>query len=591
MRVLRFFGKSLLVLLALVGLATVGLVLTVALAVSDLSRFTAKATPAEAVLVLDLGYGVIDALPDSPFARIALDKTVVLKDALRALDAAAADGRVKVLLLHLSGDRLDLAHAQELADAIARFRRSGKSVIAFAESFGEGGETNSRYLLATSASEIWMQPSGDLPLAGAVLQAPFLKDLLTKIGVVARMDHREEFKGAMNSLTENAMTAPQRANMQGLVDSLTSQLADSISRGRHLDHAVAAKLIAGGPYSGEAAKAAALVDFLGYWDQAQTLALRRAGAEGEEVDLADYVARLPGPPRGTPRIAIVYGIGEVTLDRSRGAPLVGRSNMGAISTATALHEAVDDPNVAGIIFRIDSPGGSYVAADTIWREVQRARDLHRPLVVSMGSMAASGGYFVAAPAAAIVAEPATLTGSIGVFAGKLVIKELLAKLGITVDSVAGTPNALAESMTEDYTPEQWANLQSELDRIYGDFLNKVAEGRHMDRDAVHAVAKGQVWTGADAKAKGLVDELGGLATATAAVKRLAKIAPDAEVELEQYPRPSNDLRSALSSLVGGQGESQSLAEVLAHLPLALAALLSAVAESAGPDQTLRAPLP
>jgi protease-4 len=591
MRVLRFFGKSLLVLLALVGLATVGLVLTVALAVSDLSRFTAKATPAEAVLVLDLGYGVIDALPDSPFARIALDKTVVLKDALRALDAAAADGRVKVLLLHLSGDRLDLAHAQELADAIARFRRSGKSVIAFAESFGEGGETNSRYLLATSASEIWMQPSGDLPLAGAVLQAPFLKDLLTKIGVVARMDHREEFKGAMNSLTENAMTAPQRANMQGLVDSLTSQLADSISRGRHLDHAVAAKLIAGGPYSGEAAKAAALVDFLGYWDQAQTLALRRAGAEGEEVDLADYVARLPGPPRGTPRIAIVYGIGEVTLDRSRGAPLVGRSNMGAISTATALHEAVDDPNVAGIIFRIDSPGGSYVAADTIWREVQRARDLHRPLVVSMGSMAASGGYFVAAPAAAIVAEPATLTGSIGVFAGKLVIKELLAKLGITVDSVAGTPNALAESMTEDYTPEQWANLQSELDRIYGDFLNKVAEGRHMDRDAVHAVAKGQVWTGADAKAKGLVDELGGLATATAAVKRLAKIAPDAEVELEQYPRPSNDLRSALSSLFGGQGESQSLAGVFSRLPLALAALLSAAEQSAGPDQTLRAPLP
>ena len=209
----------------------------------------------------------------------------------------------------------------------------------------------------------------------------------------------------------------------------------------------------------------------------------------------------------------------------------------------------------------------------------------------MGSVAASGGYFVAAPAATIVAEPGTLTGSIGVFAGKFIVKDLLAKLGINVDSVAGTPNALAESMTTDYTPEQWATLERELDRIYDDFMSKVAAGRHMDKEAVHAVAKGQIWTGADAKARGLVDELGGLATATAAVKRLAKIDANATVDLEQYPAPSNDLQSALSSLAGGS-ESRSLTVTFARLAQLAAPLVAAIESWGEPgDHSLRAPLP
>jgi protease-4 len=398
------------------------------------------------------------------------------------------------------------------------------------------------------------------------------------------MDHREEYKGAMNSLTETSMPAPQRANMQALVDSLTAQLTAALARNRHLDAAAAGKLIAGGPYSGEAAKAASLVDRLGYWDEAESQALSRAGAGAGTVDLSDYVAGLPDPPASAPKIAVIYGIGEVSLGHSRGAPLFGRSTMGAESIAEALHDAVDDSKIAAIIFRIDSPGGSYVAADTIWREVARARDRGKPLVVSMGSLAASGGYFVAAPAARIVAEPGTLTGSIGVFAGKFVIKDLLAKLGINVESVAGTPNALAESMTTDYTPEQWAALERELDRIYDDFMSKVAAGRHLDKAAVHAVAKGQIWTGADAKTRGLVDELGGLGTATAAVKRLAKIAPDTLVNLEQYPPPANNIQSVLSSLGGGDSQSQSLTLLMSQLGRILAPLLS-------PDRTLRAQLP
>jgi len=592
MRALRITGKILLVLLAILGGLTVVLAVTVGLAVNHLTRLTAAPTPAQAVLIFDLGNGVIDALPDSPLARVAMERTVTLQDVLRGLDAAAADSRVRLLLLRLGNAGIDFVHAQELADEIARFRRSGKTVIAFTESFDEGGETNSRYILAAASSEIWMQPSGSLSLAGAVLQTPFLKDLLDKVGVTARMDHREEYKGAMNSLTQTSMPAPQRANMQGLVDSLTTQLTEALARGRHIAPAEAGKLVAGGPYSGEAAKAAGLLDGLGYWDQVQSTALRRAGDDASTVDLSDYIARLPDPPRGTPKIAVIYGIGEISLGRGRNAPLFGKSGMGSTTVADALHDAVDDSKIAGIIFRIDSPGGSYTASDTIWREVVRARERGKPLVVSMGSVAASGGYFVAAPAATIVAEPGTLTGSIGVFAGKFVVKDLLAKLGINVDSVAGTPNALAESMTTDYTPEQWATLERELDRIYDDFMSKVAAGRHMDKAAVHAVAKGQIWTGADAKARGLVDELGGLATATAAVKRLAKIDADAAVDLEQYPAPSNDLQSALSSLAGGGSESRSLAMAFARLAQLAAPLVNAVESWGEPgDHSLRAPLP
>ncbi|HEY8013993.1 MAG TPA: S49 family peptidase, partial [Dongiaceae bacterium] len=405
MRALRITGKILLVLLAILGGLTIVLAVTVGLAVNHLTRVTAAPTPAQAVLIFDLGNGVIDSLPDSPLARVALERTVTLQDVLRGLDAAAADSRVRLLLLRLGNAGIDFVHAQELADEITRFRRSGKTVIAFTESFDEGGETNSRYILAAASSEIWMQPSGSLSLAGAVLQTPFLRDLLDKIGVTARMDHREEYKGAMNSLTQTSMPAPQRANMQGLVDSLTAQLTDALARGRHIAPAEAGKLVAGGPYSGEAAKAAGLLDGLGYWDQVESAALRRAGDDASTVDLSDYVARLPDPPRGAPKIAVIYGVGEISLGRGRNAPLFGKSGMGSTTLADALHDAVDDPKIAGIIFRIDSPGGSYTASDTIWREVVRARERGKPLVVSMGSVAASGGYFVAAPAATIVAEP------------------------------------------------------------------------------------------------------------------------------------------------------------------------------------------
>ncbi len=592
MRAVKFIAKSILVIFALIGAFVVLGIVGLGLAWRSLPRVTAAAPPATAVLTFDLADGLSEATPDNPLSFAGFDKSLTMRDAVRAIEAAAKDDRVKVLLLHLGSGDLDLAHAQELSDAIADFRKSGKFTLAFAESFGEGGNAGSHYLLATSASEIWLQPSGDLQLVGAAMQSPFARSLLDKLGIVTRMARREEYKGAINSLTDDSMPAPQRANMQALVDSWVGQMADAIARNRHIDAALARQLIDRGPYSAGAAKTAGLIDATRYWDEAESAALGRAGAGAKTFSLADYAAALPEPPKGTPRIAVIYGVGDVMLGKGDNNPLLGQHSMGSQTLADALHKAVDDKDIAGIILRIDSPGGSYVAADAIWREVKRAKDKGKPLVVSMAGVAASGGYFVAAPAAAIVAEPATITGSIGVFGGKFVIKDLLAKLGVTLDGVSSGTNALIDSPAADYTPAQWALLQTDLDRIYGDFLDKVAQGRGMNKDAVRAVAKGQIWSGAAAKANGLVDKLGGLLTAVDLLRPLAKIGPDALVSIEQYPNQGDRLQAAIDRLLGTSSSAE-IASPLARLLRIAGPLLLTIDEATGPtrDERLRAPLP
>ncbi len=592
MRFVKFIAKSILVIFALVGAFVVLGILAIGFAWRSLPGLAAAPPPANTVLTFDLADGLTEAASDNPLSFAGFDKSVTMRDAVRAIEAAAKDDRVKVLLLHLGGGDLDLAHAQELGDAIADFRKPGKFALAFAESFGEGANAASQYLLATSANEIWLQPSGDLQLVGIVLQSPFFRGVLDKLGVVTRMDRREEYKGAINSLTDNSMPAPQRANMQGLVDSWTAQLAGAIAKSRHINPALARQLIDRGPYNAASAKAAGLLDATRYWDEALAAASERAGPGAKTYTLADYIAAMPALPKDTPRIAVIYGIGDVVLGKGDNNPLSGKFSTGSQTLAEALHQAVDDKDIAGIILRIDSPGGSYVAADAIWREVKRAKDKGKPLVVSMAGTAASGGYFVAAPAAAIVAEPATITGSIGVFGGKLVVKDLLAKIGVSLDSVSSGTNALIDSSTVDYTPAQWAILESDLDRIYGDFLDKVAEGRHMSKEAVRAVAKGQIWSGLAAKENGLVDKLGGLLTAVDLLRPLAKIAPDAPVSIEQYPNTGDRLQAAIARLVG-IGANTYLASPLTRLLKIAAPLLSAIDAATGPaaDEKLRAPLP
>lgn len=530
------------------------------------------------VLLLDLADGLIEQRPDNPLTRASLGGALVLRDAVEALHAAGSDDRVKGLVVRAGWGAPGLAQMQELRDAIADFRAQGKPVTAFAETFGEAGDGTLHYFLASAAGEVWMQPSGDLGMTGFALQQPFLKPLLEDIGVRAQVAQREEYKGAMSFLSEDFMPAPQRENLQRYLDSALLQIVTAIAEARNLEAGAVRDMVDRAPYRGAEAQRLGLVDRLGYWDEVEGAVEAAAGSDVTWMPLARYEPAMPETEGDPAIIAVVHGAGPILLAESENDPLFGRVTMGAVDVAAVLSRAIDDPEVAAIVFRVDSPGGSYVASDTIWREMQRARDLGKPIVVSMGNLAASGGYFVAAPAARIVAQPGTLTGSIGVVAGKVSLRELWAEVGINWDGVQAGQRATLWSPNAPFSRDEWDWLQQNLDATYADFTGKVAQGRGLTREEVLAAAKGQIWSGADALEKGLVDALGGYRTAVALAKETAGLPADARVTLQAYPEARDPFAAFFEDTLGGSIESpgvKALLRGLARVAGALAPLVEA----------------
>jgi protease-4 len=536
----RWIGRILIGALAGIGLLVIAVILLAASAWRDFSN-RVEPVPEQALLTLDLGDGVSETNAGDPLALAGLRRGLTMPDLVLGLEAAARDPHVKGLALKLGVGDLPLARAEEIRDALKDFRAQGKFVLAFAESFGEAGNGNTHYLLATGADEIWLQPSGEVGLTGLRIETPFFKDTLDMIGVSVQMDRRKEYKGAIDSLMANAMPSPQRENLQQLVNSMTASLAKGVADRVGGDEAAARALIDQGPFLAADALKDKLVDRLAYRDEFEKELDRRSNG-ATRYKLVDYAAAMQ-PPKDATEIALVHGLGPIQLSADGGT--LGDVVMDAQSVSEALREAREDSKVKAILFRIDSPGGSYVAADTIWREVARTRDDGKPVIVSMGSVAASGGYFVAAPAAAIVAEPGTITGSIGVFGGKFVLNELWSKLGVTFDGVQSGDNAAIDSANQDYSYAGWNHLEASLNTIYQDFVTKVGTGRKLKPDAVEQVAKGQVWSGSDAAANGLVDKLGGLTTAIAEARRTIGLPPGAPVRLVNFPEEPHDLTSFL----------------------------------------------
>ncbi|GAB4371334.1 MAG: S49 family peptidase [Kiloniellaceae bacterium] len=601
-RIILFLLKCVVGLFATVGFLLIAAVVAGVLLLPRFEPLQPRVAevPGDTVLVLDLSQGLVERRPDNPLARASLGRTLVLRDAVTALEAAGRDARVKGLVIRAGWGTPGLAQMQELRDAVAGFRAQGKPVTAFAETFGEAGNGTLHYFLASAAGEIWMQPSGDLGITGFALEQPFLKPLLDDLGVRAQVAQREEYKGAMSFLTDEAMPPPIRENLQRYLDSALLQIATSIAEARNLEAAAVRRMVDRAPYRGQKAVELGLIDRLGYWDEVEDVVDAAAGDDAAWLPLGDYArAAAPESDENAPVIALVHGEGPILLAESENDPVFGRVALGAVDVAQALAAAIDDPEVAAIVFRVDSPGGSYVGSDTIWREVQRARDLGKPLVVSMGNVAASGGYFVSAPAEAIVAQPGTLTGSIGVVAGKVSLRELWADVGVNWDGVQAGQRAAIWSPSAPFSRDEWDWLQQTLDATYADFTGKVAAGRGLTRDEVLAVAKGQVWSGADAKAAGLVDELGGYQKALALAKGAAGIAEDAAVAVRAFPEERDPFAAFLEDTLGGNlggGEIDSpglraLLRGLARVAQALAPLVQAV-ESLTADprsQTLQSP--
>ena len=539
--------------------------------------------PSDCVLELDLRVAPPEAGGFDPLTIITGGgRPLLLREAVAALYRAAEDPRVAGLIARVELPAAAAGPVQELREAIAAFT-AVKPSLAWSESY----PGTLSYYLASAFGEVWMQPSGTVGLIGFATNALFLRDALDKAGIEAQFVARGEYKSAANLFTQDRYTDAHREADTRLLESLRGQVWQAIAESRKVGIDTLDGLADRAPLLRAVAVESGLIDRIGFRDEAYARIAELAGAKGISPETGDAddddapprlflsrYARATGPggsrptmpgrgPKGT--IAVVTLAGPIVSGRGGSRVPFGSSNAGGDTIAAALREAAADDSVSAIVLRVDSPGGSVTASETIWREVKKARQHGKPVVASMGAVAASGGYYVSMGADAIVANAGTITGSIGVITGKLVARDLKDRLGVGSDAVRTNANADAWSINAPFTPEQHAQVEAEADLFYNDFVQRVADGRHLSVEDVDAVARGRVWTGADALEHGLVDELGGLRTAVRRAKVLAGLDQDDKVRVVSYPS------SSLWEFLRPRPSSQPAA---ASLPDALGALIT-----------------
>ena len=529
-------------LLLVLSIVVVG---TIALAAAYALRRPLRSGGDGQVLVFDVPSQIEEGLPTySAWSLGALraDRHT-LTDLTLALREAADDDDVHGLILHIDGLDWGWARIAEFRDAVAIFRRSGKPVLA---TMTGGGEPE--YLLASAADKISMPAVAHLQLDGLTASAMFLRGAYDKLGIRPNFAHVGQFKSAVEQYTRETMSEPARAALDTLLGDQYGQLVDSLASSRGLSAEAMRLLIDEGPFLTSQAYELGLVDTLLDESAAESLLLHREGRGYTTYSLQHYADDLSGPAVGD-HIALVVASGAIVPGKSRETPFQG-SELGSETVIAALREARSRSSVKAVVLRVDSPGGSADASDDIWQEVRRVRAV-KPVVVSMSDYAASGGYYIACGADVIVAQPATLTGSIGVFGGKLNVLGLYRKLGLNIETVSRGRHAQMLSPFRDFTPEEAERYQVQLDDFYRVFLGRVAEGRGMTPAAVDSIAQGRVWSGAMAKRLGLVDELGGLDRAVEIARTRAKLDPKGSTILDVYPRPKRPyLQRWLGELIG-----------------------------------------
>jgi protease-4 len=486
-------------------------------------------------LYLDLQGEIAEEPPSSDLGTLFERQPPSLRTLVESLERASEDSRVSAVVLRVSIlPDSGWATAQELRDAVGRFRRSGKPAYAHLEFCG-----NKEYYLASSCDKIYAIPSALLEVTGLRSEVTFFKGTLEKVGIHAQFEGVGKYKNAPNQFTESGFTEPHREQMDALLDSLYGQFVSAIAQGRRRTRDEVQAAIDAGPYDGPSALRAGLVDELLYQDQ---LDERLKGAS--RLTPGRYVKSSRGLGfDGRPKIALIYVVGDIIPGRSQNSPL-GGGFVGSDTVAEALKTAREDGSVRAVILRVDSPGGSGMASEVIWREVALARQ-RKPVVVSMGDVAASGGYYVAMGSDGIVAEPGTITGSIGVFGGKFSLHGLYDKVGINKEILLRGHHADLFSTYHPWSDDERARMRELMESFYKDFVTKVAQGRHKSYEDVDALAQGRVWTGAEAQRKGLVDRLGGFAVALDLAKEKAKIGKGEEVRLVILPERKGLLEQLL----------------------------------------------
>lgn len=508
------------------------------------------AQPAHMVLALDLRQPLSDQRSSNPFASLSGGSSALL-EVLGKIDAARGDDSVEGIYIRANTAGLQAAQAEELRAALAAFRESGKFVVAHLQNDGVRMSMPG-YMSIADSDEVWLQETSEFQPMGMSAEVTFFGQTLQRYHLQAQFETREDYKTAANSMTQRGFTPAHRESMMSLMNGIYDNMLANIAADRGITPAAARGAIESTPFTAQRAVELGLIDQVGRPEEAERAALGR-GENFELVDFADY--RAPVNSRG-PVIAVVQGEGAIVSGPQSHDIFSDESVMNSDAIAQALLDASEDENVEAIVFRVSSPGGSVVASDQILAALRTAKERGKHIVVSMGDVAASGGYYVSAYADEIIASPSTITGSIGVVGGKLIIGPAFDYyLSTNTETITvGSPMVEMFSTNRGFNPAERAAFSAFIDRAYQGFIGLVAEGREMTPEQVRAVAQGRVWTGQQALERGLVDHLGGFSVAVARARALAGIEENARVQLRFYPVAESPFE-AFGKMFGGSAES------------------------------------
>lgn len=518
--------------------------------------------PEKGFLSINLTGLIEEETPEIPFLR---PPSITMKDFWIGLKNASKDSRIEGIYLKIGPLSIGPAKAEEMAESIKKFKNSGKKVIVYSETMG-----NLEYMIASFADRVYLNPSGFLMLNGLASQSVFLKRTLDKLGIKAELEHIEEYKTASNTFTEDKFTPAHKEMMNSLMDSIFNTFVNKIAEGRKKSIDEIKSLIDRGPFTAPEALKEGLVDKLLYEDE-----VLKEVKEKNLIKLKSYLKQAKFI--GRKKIAVLYAIGSINLGESGIDPIFGGYVMGSETMRRIMKEIEEDNSIKGVVMRIDSPGGSATASDIILRGARNIKE-KKPLVISMSDVAGSGGYWISTESNWIVAQPTTLTASIGVIGGKFNLRGFYEKIGITMEIVKRGKFSDIYSDYREFTPEEREKIKREIRWIYDEFRKRVSNCRKISEDEVDRIGRGRVWTGEQAKSLKLVDQLGGLDEAISKLKELAGIPEKEEVEIVFYPRrktvfekifsmadleSSKELKSILSFI---NSIPHSRGEVLALMP-------------------------
>ena len=557
--------KAALIILGILGAVVFVFVIGVVL-IWALLRGSEPTIRDNSVLTLRVAGTLPDYSPDDPFKKFFGGPDQSLTGLVMQFKKAKVDKRIKAIILDVNMSGVGWGKAEEIRDAITDFRASGKPVYAYIE-FG----LNKEYYIATACDKIIVPPPGELFINGLAADVMFFRGSLDKLGIYPDIYQIGKYKSAGDMFTQKQMTDAHREYINSMLDDLFNRYVNTIAQARRKTPEEVRAIIDNAPYNANQAKAAGLIDEMMYRDDVEKQFKKQLGYKDTDMfipvrggDYRDVSPESLGLNKGE-RIAVIYASGEIGSGSSQNSPS-GDQSIGSDTVAKALNDAAADKSLKAIVLRVDSPGGSGLASDIIWHAVEAANQ-KKPVVVSMSDVAASGGYYISASAAKIIAQPSTITGSIGVVAGKPVMRGFYDWLGITNEYVLRGKTAGMFRETEKFSDEERVKFEEWIKTTYyQDFVPKVAKGRNKDAQYIDSVGQGRVWTGGQAKERGLVDEFGGLDKAIEIAKQLAKIPADKGVERVILPYPTTFLQQLLSTGDSSNTQIEQQRAVLAALP-------------------------